>query len=51
LLLFERRVDAIAVPDLHSTTACHGAMTISGDYRRGSHVVSALHVIWLSQRP
>jgi hypothetical protein len=33
LLLPQRRVATIPVPDLHNTTACHGPVTTDGDYR------------------
>jgi hypothetical protein len=41
LLLPRRRVDAIPVPDLHDTTACHPPMTFQADYGRGRQLVSA----------
>ena len=44
LLLPRRRVEAVPVPDLHDTRACHRPLTIAAEHRRGRHVVSALHV-------
>ena len=43
LLLTRRRVEAVPVPDLHDTRACHRPLTIAEHYRRGRHVVSPLH--------
>lgn len=38
-----RRVQTVPVPHLHDTTACHRPLAITEKYRRGRHVVSALH--------
>ncbi len=44
MLLPRPGIDPIPVPHLHNITACHRPLTITQDYRRGRHVVSALHV-------
>jgi len=47
LLLPRRRVEAIPVPDLHDTRACHRPKTTAQEHRRGRYVVSALHAHWV----